>query len=119
MTREIYQQLAPYVAALPGRTALNVNTASEQVLTAWLHTIDPGDAAQVAAARTGQGYQSVEQFLGQELLKGKEITEVAVTSDYFLVNINSDFAGTELNLISMLKREADKVNTLMRSREGY
>jgi general secretion pathway protein K len=119
ITREIYRQLLPYVTTLPARTDLNINTASSEVLTAWLDTIDPADASQVAAARTDNGYQAIEQFLDQELLKGKKVTDVAVTSDYFLVNINSRFAGTELNLNSLLKREADKVSTLTRSREGY
>jgi general secretion pathway protein K len=119
MTLEAYRRLAPFVATLPVRTALNVNTASVEVLSAWLDELPPEQAEQVAQSRPAEGYQDIKQFSEHELLQGITIKDISVASDHFLVSIDSRFEDSRMQLVSLLQRQEKQVQTLMRTREGY
>lgn len=62
MTEEHYARLAPFVAALPPRTPLNVNTAPQEVLGAVLPAASPADAARLVAERAVTPFANMADF---------------------------------------------------------
>jgi general secretion pathway protein K len=62
MTEAHYARLAPFVAALPPRTPLNVNTAPAEVLGAVLPAASPADIARLVAERATAPFASAAEF---------------------------------------------------------
>jgi len=62
MTEDHYARLVPFVAALPPRTPLNVNTASAEVLGAVLPAASPADIARLVAERGVAPFASTADF---------------------------------------------------------
>jgi len=62
MTKEHYARLVPYIAALPPRTPLNVNTASAEVLGAVLPAANQADIDRLVADRGTEPFASVADF---------------------------------------------------------
>lgn len=62
MTEAHYARLAPFVAALPPGTPLNVNTALAEVLGAVLPSANPADIARLMAARELAPFRSGADF---------------------------------------------------------
>ncbi len=88
-------RLAPFVTALPGTTALNVNTAPAEVLSAVIDGLDLDSARILVARRTGIFYRNNADFLSQ---LGKDVTvparSIRVGSDYFLVTLRVTYGKT-------------------------
>lgn len=140
MTMEIYDKLSPYIAALPERTAVNVNTASPEVLMAMIDGLSRADAERLISDRGDKGYTSVEAFIGGKIVKplleaeGKKLKQQAaqfrgslpggvlpnirfsVGSDYFLVTASSSFGRAQIAFNSILKRSAKGAKVIMRAR---
>jgi len=87
MSEDDYRRLRPYIAALPAKVPLNVNTASALVLSSLADSLDPTDATALMGARGREGYRDVRSFLDQPALAGTGVREegLAVGSSYFLV----------------------------------
>jgi general secretion pathway protein K len=116
------QLLAPHVTALPGRTLINVNTATANVLQA-LHTgLDESAVESLIADRGENGYETADVFLGHTALAGLELdTAVDVKSDYFLILTDVVVGQGQARLESLLSRTDDdtrivyRVRTMIRS----
>ena len=80
---ETIAALAPYVTMLPGRTMLNLNTASAEAIYAVTPGIAMADAQKVVAARQGQYFRSTNEAL----LQMPSGTTFAANS----VSVNSQF----------------------------
>jgi general secretion pathway protein K len=133
MTGEIYEQLKPLVTAvLPAAAALNVNTASAQVLQAMFDGGTLSEAEQLVLERDGEednwngGYESVDKF--NEVFKqlsgndnsgngnNNQTVETTVRSDYFLLTADVLFLERIFYMRSVLKREEDgRVKVIARS----
>lgn len=89
-------RLAPFVTALPGTTALNVNTAPAEVLAAVVDGLNLESARTLVARREGSFYRNSADFLGQ---LGKDATvsasDIRVGSDYFLVSVRVTYGKTQ------------------------
>jgi general secretion pathway protein K len=117
-TPEIYAALAPYVATLPARTPININTASAPVLMTLTEGITESDATQLIDERGEKGYQTVEDFLAHPLLKERRqnIANIAVSTSYFMIHANARFERSKVDLHSVVARGADaRVNVVRRS----
>ena len=81
-------RLAPFATALPALTAVNVNTASAEVLAAVVEGLDLPSARALVARRDAGFYRNRADFLSQ-LGNGVEVPEndIRVGSDYFLVTL--------------------------------
>jgi general secretion pathway protein K len=88
-------RLAPFVTALPGNTALNVNTAPAEVLAATVDGLDLDSARALVARRGGIFYRNKADFLSQ-LGEGATVSEqdVRVGSDYFLLTLRVTYGKT-------------------------
>ena len=89
-------RLKPFVTALPGNTALNVNTAPAEVLAAVVDGLDLDSARTLVARREGIFYRNDADFLSQ---LGKDVTvpatDIRVGSDYFLVSLHVTYGKAQ------------------------
>lgn len=104
-------------------TAINVNTLKEEqapLLVALLASvIGTEDAAQLLRQRPEGGWESVEQFLQDPVLAGKELPEdyrdkLAVQSGFFHATINVLYRDTQFSLISLMTTNNNKASVLAR-----
>ncbi|MDH5534579.1 MAG: type II secretion system minor pseudopilin GspK [Betaproteobacteria bacterium] len=100
-------RLRPYVTALPRFTAVNVNTAPAEVLSAVIGGLDLGGAQLMVAQRDRAYYRSVDDFL-KRLPRGAEATtnDVSVSSDYFMATLRVTIGGAEARGQALLARSA-------------
>jgi general secretion pathway protein K len=110
-TPQILAQLKDYVVVLPTTTAVNVNTASAQVLSAIIGTLPLSDAYAVVARRTF--YNSVADFTtnlpGQAVAAGAG--KLDVKTSYFLVNGKVRLSRAALDVQSLIQRNG--MNTVL------
>jgi general secretion pathway protein K len=120
-TADVYQKLAPYVVALPQRSAINVNTAPKEVLMALGNGITDSDADAVIEARGDKGFASVTDFLAQPGLAGRGVTPdgLSVASDYFLLDAAARFDRGQTHLYSVMARNAGGVTTVLRGQGAW
>lgn len=116
MTPEIYRALAPLVSVWPSKSAaLNINTASPQVLRslgAQQDTVPLGDndLDYLMQGRESPKYFTDKTIVKNGVLKDRNIDDVGLTlqSDYFLLNATTEFEGHRYSLHSVLHRTAEK-----------
>ena len=104
-------KLKPYVTALPGRTAINVNTASDVVLAAVLG-LTREKAAAMVIERRAKPFRSRSEFADRARRDGVESvgSELDVKSAFYSVRIQ--VAQDEVQLASeALVRRADNAST--------
>lgn len=116
MSPDLYRQLAPRVVALPGSTAININTVDAVVLAA----VMPGLAVEQAAkARDAHGgFATVETFLRDPVTAGVAVPKVplTVTSSYFLAVVSVQWRERRQRWLTLLQRtgNAGALQVLMR-----
>jgi len=113
-----YRALAPFVAALPAPTAINVNTAPLPVLQCLAAGLSEADAKALAAGRGDQGYASVADFLQQPAFAGRRVDGAGldVASHYFVVTSTVQVGRVEKRYRALLMRASDgSTTTLMRT----
>lgn len=116
MTDADYRKLAPYVSALPGTAALNLNTASAPVLASLADNLTPEQTANAIAVWPLGGIAAPAVFLALPEIAGTELegARMGVNSEHFLVHIEVRLGDFILNLSSHLQRKADRIRTLSR-----
>lgn len=118
-----YRMLTPYITALPVSVTLNVNTASNIVLSSLSSTWSISEADKVVAARGDEGFKKVDDFWGlaevEPLTKKdpdadeknpKEVWDKAdfsVNSEYFEVFAKVDLADRTATVEMLLYRNAE------------
>jgi len=122
VTADAYKKLAPFVVALPKRTAININTAPAEILAVLADNLTVADGETLVTERDKKGYGTVRDFLNQSLLKNRNISEdgLSVKSDYFLLNAMAEFDSARSQLFSLLARQqGGGVKVMMRGRGAY
>lgn len=121
ISREDYARLEPHVAALPFRTAVNVNTASAPVIRAAIQSITLEDAQALVEARKGSPFDKFEAFEQHSVLAGRGISPsekeaLSVSSSCFMLYASTQFGRGRVDLASMLRRdEGGAVRVVARS----
>lgn len=93
-------RLRPFVIFLPRPTAVNVNTASAEILMARMAPLSESEAAALIASRRIASFRDVQDFLAR--LPGKKVSvdggEISVASDFFLVEgrVAIDYAAQHI-----------------------
>ena len=98
-------RLRPYVSALPSFTAVNVNTAPPEVISAVIEGLDLGGAQLLVAQRDRAYFRSVDDFLirlprGAEAVPG----DIGVSSGYFLATLRVTIGGAQARGKALLAR---------------
>ena len=98
-------RLRPFVSALPVFTALNVNTASPEVLAAVIDGLGLDGARAVVAQRKRTYFRSVDEFFRQ-LPAGLIVPNdnVSVSSDYFMATMRVTIGGAQARGVVLLSR---------------
>ncbi len=113
-------RLQPHVTVLPGRTALNVNTASAELLRLLHDDLTQADAEALVAARGDDGFEKLDDFLAEPALAGREIqVTVGVASDYFLLDAQVDIGMARSQLYSLFQRHDQGIDVVLRSRGAW
>jgi general secretion pathway protein K len=120
---EAYQLLLPHVSALPAYdTAINVNTASAEVLASLADTMTIADGEALVEQRPEEGFVNIDDF-GKDLTTNHPTYKdvfLDVQSSYFLVDAVAEFDESTAQLHSLLQRNKDGgVDVLMRSRGAF
>ena len=102
---EVRARLSPFVSALPANTAINVNTASPEVLSAAIDGLDL-DAARALVAQRERAYFRDYADFSNRLPRGVEIanSELKVSSNYFLARVRVTIGGAEARGLALLVR---------------
>jgi len=98
-------RLRPYVTALPRYTAVNVNTASAEVLAAVVEGLDLGGARALVAQRDRAYYRDREDFI-KRLPPGAAaaVNDIGVGSDYFMATLRVTIGGAQARGTALLAR---------------
>lgn len=86
--RAVFEELFPYVSALPNDSELNINTAPLEILQSVASFVDEGSANQAITDRGEAGFDSVEEFLNMEVIRENEeagiwLSNLTVQSNWF------------------------------------
>ncbi len=110
--------LRPYITLLPARTAINLNTASAEVIHAATPGMEMADAQKLVAARTSSHFRTVADAIRQ--ISSPEVqlgmAQHAVASRYFEVQGRLRIDQTVVEERSVLQRDGLSVRTLWRDR---
>lgn len=110
---------APFVTALPETTPINVNTASAEVLTTLAKELSISDGEAMIEARGENGFEKVDELLGDPVLKGKALDpqSLAVKSQWFLVISEANVGQGRVKLASLIQRTSQATRVVRRQRE--
>ena len=117
---ETYEKLRPFISVLKSNVAINVNTASAEVLSSIVKDITVEDAKSIVEERKKETYSKLEDFLQHPLLKQKKInTEgLSVSSNHFQLNSTSQIERISIEYSSILHRENDGAVMLLKRSRG-
>jgi general secretion pathway protein K len=98
-------RLQRYVSALPGSTAVNVNTAPAEVIAAVIEGLDLGGAQLLVAQRERAYFRSSDDFI-RRLPRGAEAAagDIGVGSDYFMATLRVSIGGAQARGKALLAR---------------
>ena len=118
LDKEIYEKLQPFVTTLPENTSININTASVELLMSLADDLSKTEIESLLKKREDEAYNSVEDFLAEEMFAGKNIPleGLSVNSDYFLLQAQADIGHVQQTLTSVFVRDNEgRIQTILRS----
>jgi general secretion pathway protein K len=113
---EEYERLKPYVTALPGKVAVNINTAPAVILAASIEGMDLTEAQTLVEARPENGYEDVSVFRSEQALNGRKVEGISVSSNYFAIKVDVSLDRHQSGSSTMVARDGGTVRVLRRSR---
>ena len=104
-TEEVRARLGPFVSALPANTAINVNTASPEVLVAVIGGLGL-DAARALVAQRERAYFRDYVDFSSRLPRGIEVSnnDLVVNTNYFVARVRVTIGGAEARGLALLVR---------------
>ena len=88
-TQEIYQDLVPYLTALPSNTAININTAKVEVIAATIPNLGIEAANSIAEERDEEAFESIQEFASHPLLQNQQVNLQALSTESSFFSLNS------------------------------
>jgi len=102
--RAAYRALAPYVAALPPGTSINVNTAPPLVLQSLSDTMDEALVEMLVEERADIGFEDVDAaFRG--FVEPDMLQRIDGVTTYFLLTATVQLGTTQLTMRSVMQRD--------------
>ena len=103
MDRQIFNILRPHITALPGRTSINVNTATGAVLQSLDENISAADVEGLIADREGGGFSDIQTaFLS--LVTPDVLNTLEDKTNYFQLKVVVRIDTVRITLYSVLQR---------------
>ena len=100
-----FEILLPHIVALPGRTAVNVNTASIPVLRSLGPNITEGDAEGLVSTRENGGFVDYSDVFAP-LVDPELVPWIAESTSYFQLNAVVQIDTVRVSLFTVLHRDA-------------
>jgi general secretion pathway protein K len=116
------QRLRPHVSALPVRTKVNANTATEAVLAAVLHEVPREQLAALLATRTKAPMQSAAAIAKATEPKGSTATieqDLDVKSGHFMVSVGVAQDDVQIAGDALFERKANGATVMIWRRPRY
>lgn len=112
VSAQTYLALQPHITALPEPTAININTASKQVLLSLSNTINDEKVNEIISARGENGIKKLATI--NELLQKLNIAndQITLESSYFLNVAHASSENLHFTMYTLLKRSKDKKGKL-------
>lgn len=109
VTQTIYNQLFPFVTALPEETKLNLNTASAEVLKSFTLMAKKSAIENVLQLRGDTGFKTLDEALNNPSIKklGFKANELTLTSEYFLIRAHATNQENDIILFTIVKRSIE------------
>ncbi len=116
MDRASFEILLPHVTALPGRTAINVNTATIPVLMSLGPNITQGDAEGLVSTREGGGFADYGDIFAP-LVAPDLVPWIAESTEFFQLKAVVQIDTVRVSLFTVLHRNAStgEVAPILRS----
>jgi general secretion pathway protein K len=115
MDREILDVLLPHITALPGRTAINVNTATGPVLQSLDPDMTVADVEGLLSQRGETGFADINNAFSA-VVKPDVLNQLAETSDYFRLKVIVRVDTVRVTFFSLMERSAQgDVTPILRS----
>ena len=124
-TREAYNNIVPYITALPQRTTININTAPAPVLRLLASALTQADADGLVEARSADGFADVNAMFNEPLFSNLQNVDqmkqgLDIKSNYFMVSATALFGRGQTQMYSIVDRPAaGKIRIVMRSQGAY
>ena len=118
MTREEFDRIRPYVAALPPGTALNVCTAKAPVLTAYIESSTDFSNEELLAANRREGCYPSKEFLQPLVQDWPQVQQdFSESTDWFRALTAVRIGTSEFTLYSLINRNRSDtaIRTVLRS----
>ena len=103
MDKATLDTLLPHITALPGRTAINVNTATGPVLQSLDENLSVGDVEGLLAQRQDTGFGDVTATF-TPLVTPDVLNQLAETSDYFRLRVVVRVDTVRVTFYSLIER---------------
>jgi len=124
ITPKIYDELSPYVTALPELNVdVNINTAPENVLLSVVAGITPADVEALLNARESVRFKNKNDINTHPALTARDASRLGFQSNYFVVKSSVNVGKARVKVISLLQRMpapqgiAGDIKILQRMRE--
>ncbi len=107
--------VAPFLAALPAGTPLNVNTAPPEILAAVVDKLDAERSAALVASRTQKPYTTVAEFRAR-LPDGATLADdraLSVNSEFFYVTVEAKQGTTLARARALVRRSGGRWPTIV------
>jgi general secretion pathway protein K len=121
VTETLLAKLSPFITVLPANTWLNGNTASAQVLAAYVPGLSIERARALVAERDGgQWFINRGDFVNRLRMPELELTtiKVGITSDWFRLHGQARSERQRVSLEALLQRSEDRLPQVIWSRVG-
>lgn len=105
MDKVSFDVLEPHIVALPGRTSINVNTATPAVLQSLDENLSPADVERLVGEREAAGFTDVENTFSA-LVEPEVLTAIDDRSSYFQLKVTVRIANVRVNFSSVYQRGA-------------
>jgi general secretion pathway protein K len=105
MDPESYDILAPHIVALPGRTGINVNTATAPVLQSLDENLSAADVESLISERESGGFADMQNTFST-LVAPEVLPQLEETTSYFQLRLVVQIATVRIIYFSTLQRGA-------------
>jgi general secretion pathway protein K len=103
MDKATMDALLPHIAALPGRTRINVNTATGPVLQSLDENISAADVERLLSERQESGFADITNTFSS-LVTPEVLNQLEETSDYFRLKVIVRVDTVRITYYSLLER---------------
>lgn len=107
ITPAVFDKLAPFVTALPVRTAINVNTAPPEILAAVVEGLSLDEARALDTRRRVSPFLQRDAFLGAlpSTVVARAESDIDVSSRYFAITVEASKDDNAVNMRTLVERE--------------